>query len=114
MRTWTVAQGPVGRSGKGFEVCGHCSRQIANGSPVQIITLTGIARRFLRCEECASGPVNEAEVDAARLAIEAREAELAAAPPTLSTWRADVKPPAMVPLADLAGTLFDDLKDKRR
>jgi len=35
-------------------VCGECGRELAAGTPVTVIKITGIKREFLRCEECAS------------------------------------------------------------
>jgi hypothetical protein len=63
MRTWTVAQK--------HERCGGCWREIAPDQPMQIIELEGLSslsplKRRLRCQRCASGPVDWDAIQAAR------------------------------------------------
>jgi hypothetical protein len=38
-------------------LCGRCGHALAVGSPVQVITLTGVQRELHRCAGCADGEV---------------------------------------------------------
>jgi hypothetical protein len=68
MRTWTLANGPIGtRTGKGADTCGCCGRQVPNGEPIQVITFAGVAKVRKRCAACAVGQVDMAQIEAARL-----------------------------------------------
>lgn len=73
---WTVKRADVR--------CGNCPRVIAAGEPVALLT----AKELERCETCAGGDVDHAQVDAARHAIETEDAARAAAPvPVILTNR---------------------------
>lgn len=69
MRQWTIA--------RTFTSCGSCRRTIQANEPLQEIALVGIPGKRYRCVGCADGPVNEAELDLARLQMEREAAELA-------------------------------------
>jgi len=47
MHEWTRAE----RAGS----CGGCNKALAPGDPVRVTSVSGVRRKFVRCEECAGG-----------------------------------------------------------
>ena len=48
----------------GGETCGRCGARIADGAPILARYIADGVVRKVRCEACAGGPVNHAELDA--------------------------------------------------
>jgi hypothetical protein len=103
--TWTIA--PPGGAD-----CGYCSNRVREGDAVELISRPGLSRKLVRCELCAHTAPNETQIEAARLAEEARHAAPPEPPPTLSntrpTYRHTPRKPATAfsKLSDV-GTGFD-------
>jgi hypothetical protein len=66
MRVWTVAP-------ETGESCGYCGVRIAKDQPMQKVYLSDSpsAQPRFRCVEHADGPVDQAQIDAAKLARDA-------------------------------------------
>lgn len=75
MRTWE-------RSRTKTTKCGSCGELIDVNRPIQVIAVRDLQRKLLRCEGCASGPVDVDQLEAYDVAEEGKRVPIAPAPLT--------------------------------
>ena len=86
--------------------CGSCGQAIAAGEPIALLT----ARQLRRCRPCAGVPVDDAQIDAAMLALERLALEAAAPRPPAPVVRVRPVSRGPVPLSAIALDLPFDPK----
>jgi hypothetical protein len=102
MRVWTLA-GPAG------DRCNYDGVPIAPGEPMQVITVSGVTRKQLRCRTHAQGDVNWQEIENERWRLEqerlaaSKRAQSVASSPVVRFVRSR----HLTPLRDFASSIFD-------
>lgn len=84
MRTWERT--------RVVEGCGNCAKTLAIGTPVQVLHLAAIARRRIRCEGCADGPLDLEALERFDIVEEGRRASKSKGIPIAFAFTGHTKP----------------------
>ena len=72
------------------DACGNCGKSLPVGTPVHVLTIIGVTRRRIRCQECAGAEVDLAALEAFDLAERERQPTRQAGTPIAFEFRRDL------------------------